>query len=150
MTHSPHSLPRKEAALILTPEALHDAEQALAKLDWGEDGLTRDEIHDLYPHLSPSIYLRLPASKRFTSVQDVLLNVADSPVRAEGEIPGESAESPEADSIEDGGPPAWGPDPLYSYKGKEDGGSAEDTEELFLPEENVTQDDTSGDEHDEE
>ena len=41
MTHSPHSLPRKVAALILTPEELTDAERALDELDWGEEGLTR-------------------------------------------------------------------------------------------------------------
>lgn len=136
MTHSPHSLPRKVAALILTPEELQDAEQALAQLDWGEEGLTRDEIRDRYPKLPSALYLRLPASKRFTSANDVLLNVADARMRAEGEIPGDSAESPEAESIADGGPPAYGPDPLFSYHGKEDGGSAEDTgESLPLEEE---------------
>ena len=62
-------------------------------------------------------------------------NVADSRERAEGEIPGDSAESPEAESIADGGPPAYGPDPIFSRHGTEDGGSAEDTEGLFLPEE---------------
>jgi hypothetical protein len=134
LSHSPHSLPRKEAALILTPEELHDAQQALAGLDWGEEGLTRDEIRDRYPKLPSALYLRLPASKRFTSANDTLHNVADSRDRAEGEIPGDSADSPEAESISDGGPPAWGPDPLYSNRGKEDGGSAEDTEGLFLPE----------------
>lgn len=134
MTHSPHSLPRKEAALILTPEELQEAEQQLAQLDWGEEGLTRDEIRERYPKLPTALYLRLPASKRFTSANDMLHNVADAQARAEGEIPGDSAESPEKDSIGDGGPPAWGPDPLYSNRGKEDGGSAEDTEELFLPE----------------
>lgn len=134
MTDSPHSLPRKEAALILSGEELHAAEQALAQLDWGGEGLTRDEIRTQYPKLPSALYLRLPASKRFTSANDMLHNVADAQERAEGEIPGDSAESPEAESIGDGGPPAWGPDPIYSYKGKEDGGSAEDTEELFLPE----------------
>ncbi len=134
MAHSPHSLPRKEAALILTPEELRDAQQALTKLDWGEEGLTRDEIRERYSDLPSALYLRLPASKRFTSAEDTLHNVADARSRAEGEIPGDSADSPEAESIADGGPPAFGPDPIFSYKGKEDGGSAEDTEELFLPE----------------
>ena len=143
MTQSPHSLPKKEAALILTSEDLHTAERELDQLDWGEDGLTRDEIRERYPKLPSALYLRLPSSKRFTSALDVLHNVADSETRAEGEIPGDSAESPEAESIGDGGPPAWGPDPLFSLEGKEDGGSAEDTEGLFLPEENVIEDDTS-------
>jgi hypothetical protein len=134
MTDSPHSLPRKEAALLLTSEELHAAEQALAQLDWGEEGLTRDEIRHQYPKLPPALYLRLPSSKRFTSANDMLHNVADAQERAEGEIPGDSAESPEADSIGDGGPPAYGPDPIYSHHGTQDGGSAEDTEELFLPE----------------
>ena len=135
MTHSPHSLPRKVAALILTPEELRDAEQALARIDWGEEGLTRDEIRERYPKLPSALYLRLPSSKHFTSEADVLHNVSDSRERAEGEIPGDSAESPEAESIADGGPPAYGPDPIFSRHGTEDGGSAEDTEELFLPEE---------------
>jgi hypothetical protein len=135
VTHSPHSLPRKVAALILTPEELTDAERALDELDWGEEGLTRDEIRARYPKLPSALYLRLPASKRYTSTEDVILNVADSRERAEGEIPGETADSPEAESIGDGGPPAWGPDPIFSIRGKEDGGSAEDTEGLFLPEE---------------
>lgn len=135
MTHSPHSLPRKVAALILTPEELRDAEQALAHIDWGEEGLTRDEIRERYPKLPSALYLRLPSSKHFTSEADVLHNVSDSRERAEGEIPGDSAESPEAESIADGGPPAYGPDPIFSRHGTEDGGSAEDTEELFLPEE---------------
>jgi hypothetical protein len=135
VTHSPHSLSRKVAALILTPEELADAERALDALDWGEEGLTRDEIRDRYPKLPSALYLRLPASKHFTSTDDVILNVADSRERADGEIPGDSAESPELDSLSDGGPPAWGRDPIYSRYGKQDGGSAEDTEELFLPEE---------------
>jgi hypothetical protein len=135
VTHSPHSLPRKVAALILTPEELAEAEQTLAQLDWGEEGLTRDEIREHYPKLPSALYLRLPASKHFISANDVFHNVADSKERAEGEIPGDSAESPEAESLGDGGPPAWGPDPIYSNRGKEDGGSAEDTEGLFLPEE---------------
>jgi len=123
------------AALILTPEELRDAEQALASIDWGEEGLTRDEIRERYPKLPSALYLRLPSSKHFTSEADVLHNVSDSRERAEGEIPGDSAESPEAESIADGGPPAYGPDPIFSRHGTEDGGSAEDTEELFLPEE---------------
>lgn len=136
MTHSPHSLPRKVAALILTPDELREAQQKLVQVDWGEEGLTRDEIRERYFALPQALYLRLPASKRFTSAEDVLLNVADARSRADGEIPGESAESPESESIADGGPPAYGPDPIFSYHGKEDGGSAEDTEELFLPEDN--------------
>ncbi len=135
MTHSPHSLPRKVAALILTPEELQAAEQALAQLDWGEEGLTRDEIRDRYPDLPSALYLRLPASKHFASAEDTLHNVADSRSRAEGEIPDEDSDSPVAESIADGGPPGYGPDPIYSNRGKEDGGSAEDTEGLFLPEE---------------
>lgn len=135
MSQSHHSLPRKEAALILSQEELQDAEKHLATLDWGEEGLTRDEIRERYPKLPSALYLRLPASKRFTSMNDMLHNVADAQVRAEGEIPEDSAESPEFDSIGDGGPPAWGPDPIFSNRGKEDGGSAEDTEGLELPEE---------------
>lgn len=135
MTHSPHSLPRKVAALILTPEELTDAERALDELDWGEEGLTRDEIRARYPKLPSALYLRLPASKHFTSAEDTLHNVADSRSRAEGEIPDEDSDSPVAESIADGGPPGYGPDPIYSNRGKEDGGSAEDTEGLFLPEE---------------
>ena len=34
---------------------------------------------------------------------------------------------PEAESLAEGGPPAWGPSPLYTIGGVENSGSAEDT-----------------------
>ncbi|MEO7002129.1 MAG: hypothetical protein ABI274_10105, partial [Ktedonobacterales bacterium] len=68
--------------------------------------------------------------RRFTSAQDVLHAASLAPSRAEGEYLGENPDLPEAASLADGGPPAWGPTPLTSIDAVEDGGSAEDRSTL--------------------
>ena len=48
---------------------LRDVRAALEHLDFGEHGLTRNELRDRLPDLPDVIYLHLPDSKRFTSAR---------------------------------------------------------------------------------
>lgn len=115
--------------LTLTHHQIEAAARALSQIDWGEDGLTRDQIREHYPALPRSIYLHLPSSKHFSSTAEVLQQAELAASRAEGEFMGANPDLPEEESIADGGPPAWGPTPLFTPGGVVDGGSAEDTEE---------------------
>jgi hypothetical protein len=118
------------ARLAITPEQVEAAARALSQMRWGPDGLTREEIRAHYPALPKPIYLRLPSSKRYMSAGQVLHDAEVAPSRAEGEFLGANPNLPEAQSLEDGGPPAWGPTPLFTPGGVVEGGSAEDTEGL--------------------
>lgn len=115
--------------LVITPEMLRATSEALTRLNWSS-GLTRDQIKKKCPQLAPAVYLRLPATKAFASPAEVLHDVGDAQSRAEGEYLGANPDIPEAESLAEGGPPAWGGDPLYSIGGIENSGSAEDTEGL--------------------
>ena len=125
----PESAPAPDM-LTITAQDAEDAVRGLLPLDYGEEGLTRDEIRDRYPALPLGIYLRLPASRRFTSARDTLHAASLAPSRAEGEYLGENPDIPDAASVADGGPPAWGPTPLDAVDGVEDSGSAEDRDIL--------------------
>ena len=103
----------------------------LMELDFGEDGLTRDQIRKRYRELPEAIYLRMPSSRHFLSAEEALRDALDARSRAEGDLLGAQPDLPERASVEDGGPPAWGGDPLLTRDAVEDGGSAEDTEGLF-------------------
>lgn len=116
--------------LVITRGVLQSTADALSKLDWSHGGLSRDQIKKAYPGLSPAVYLRLPATKHFASPTEVMHDVGDAESRAEGEYLGANPDIPEAESLDQGGPPAWGSDPLYSIGGIENSGSAEDTEGL--------------------
>ena len=118
------------SALVITRQEAQDAVVALTQLDYGDEGLTRNDIRKQYKGLAPGIYLRLPSSRRFTSAQDVLHAASLAPSRAEGEFLGEDPDLPEAESLADGGPPAWGPTPLTTIDATEDSGSAEDRSTL--------------------
>jgi hypothetical protein len=104
----------------------------LEELDWSH-GLTRDQIRRKYRDLPDIVYLHLPASKRFGSPEEVLRTAALSRSRAEGEFMGAEPGLPEAESLDEGGPPAWGGDPLFNPGAAVDGGSAEDREGLEEP-----------------
>lgn len=106
-------------------EATEAMMQALYALDWGA-GLTRNQIRRRYRGLPREIYLRLPASKHYYSSDEVLHDVETARSRAEGDFLGPAPDLPEAESLSEGGPPAWGPDPLFTPGGAVDGGSAED------------------------
>ncbi len=100
----------------------------LAQLDWAH-GLTRNDIKAAYPDFPQEVYLRLPDSKRFGAPEEVLRAARIAPSRAEGEFLGAAPDIPANLSVEDGGPPAWGEDPLLTPGATIDSGSAEDREE---------------------
>ncbi len=114
------------ARLALTPECVRAAARALDHLDWHQ-GLTRVQIRRKCPSLPAGIFLRLPDSKRYTSAVEVLHDAGVAASRAEGEYLGPNPDIPEDESLAEGGPPAWGPSPLYTVGGVENSGSAEDT-----------------------
>jgi hypothetical protein len=104
-----------------------DVRAALAALPWAH-GLTRTQIRRKWRALPKAIYLRLPDSKRYTSAEAVLHDAQIAPSRAEGEFlgPYPDLDVLEELSVDDGGPPAWGPDPLFTPGTAVDSGSVED------------------------
>lgn len=116
--------------LALTHEEIDATAAALRGMDFGTEGLTRDEIRDRYRALPKPVYLRLPSSKHFINALEVLQEAEIAPSRAEGEFIGANPNLPEAESIADGGPPLWGPTSLFTPGGVVEGGSMEDTEGL--------------------
>src|SRR5262249_35038813 len=115
---------RQEVPAV-TPDEVLDTLAALEALDWSQ-GLTRDQIRRKYRALPEPIYLRLPSSKHFTSPEEVLHDAGVASSRAEGDFMGPAPDLPDEDSLDDGGPPAWGGDPIFNGD-VQDGGSAEDT-----------------------
>ncbi len=121
------------------PDALHEisADELqttalhLMELDYGEDGLTRDQIRKRFRDLPEAIYLRMPSSRHFHSAEEALRDAADARSRAEGDFLGPQPDIPAQASVGDGGPPAWGGDPLFTLDAVDKGGSAEDTEGLY-------------------
>ena len=99
--------------------------QALGALDWSR-GLTRLQIKRKYRALPQAVYLRLPSSRRYHDPDEVLHDVAIAASRAEGDFLGADPDLPEAESREEGGPPAWGPDPIFTPGASVDSASAED------------------------
>lgn len=125
-----------ELQLHLTRGEVRQAAKALGGLDW-RHGLTRDQIRLAYQNLPLGIYLRLPDSKHFTSVGEVLHEAGVASSRAEGDFMGANPDYPVDESIADGGPPGWSDeDVLFTINARIDGGSAEDTES---PEEGETE-----------
>jgi hypothetical protein len=102
-----------------------DLRRALNALDW-EHGLTRRQVRRRYPLLPQSVYLRLPDSKRYHAADDLLHDAFISASRAEGEFLGPAPDLPEDEALDEGGPPAWGPSPLYTPGGSVDSTSTED------------------------
>ncbi len=91
----------------MSAQELHDL---LDRIDFG-DGLTRDEIRERAPGLPDSVYLYLPAAKRFRSADEVLRNTgANALARAEGEGEPPDLDMPTEEEIEEeGGPEGFGP-----------------------------------------
>jgi hypothetical protein len=117
-----------EPELEITAYDERQAIQRLGALEWPAEGLTRDQIRRKYHDMPSGLYLRLPSSKRYHSPAEVFHDVEVAPSRAEGDFIGAHPDIPEAESVADGGPPAWGGEPLFNVDGVEDGGSAEDRE----------------------
>ena len=117
-----------EPELEITAHEERQAIQRLGALEWPSAGLTRDEIRRRYRDMPKGLYLRLPSSKRYYSPAEVLHDAEIASSRAEGDFVGAHPDIPEAESVSDGGPPAWGGTPLFNVDGVEDGGSVEDRE----------------------
>jgi len=77
---------------------LENARALLDRLDYGEHGLTRNDMRTQLPDLPDIIYLHLPDSKRFSNTGEVLHEVHASPGRAEGEFIA-AADNTEADYV---------------------------------------------------
>lgn len=127
--------PRPQAAPDALKQLSDDEMETIAlhlmELDFGQEGLTRDQIRKRYRELPEAIYLRMPSSRRFLSAEEALRDAWDARSRAEGDFLGPRPDIPEQESVGDGGPPAWGGDPLFTLDGVEEGGSAEDTRGLI-------------------
>jgi hypothetical protein len=117
-----------EPELEITAQDERLAIQHLRAMTWPPEGLTRDEIRRKYRAMPKGLYLRLPSSKRYYSPAEVFYDAEIAPSRAEGDFIGAHPDIPEAESVSDGGPPAWGGTPLFHVDGVEDGGSVEDRE----------------------
>ncbi len=115
-----------------TSAAIAKVRPELEQIDWGEHGLTRQDLQDRLPDFPHVLYLHLPASKRFRNAAELIHAIDVDFDRAEGEFfdSAEAATLPDEREVrEDGGPPAWGQDPLLAG-GSEASGSATDTEGL--------------------
>lgn len=114
-------------------ETMGDVRRELAALDWSH-GLTRDQIRRKVRALPQSIYLRLPARKVYSDPATVVHDAEVAASRAEGEFMGADPDLPEEEALDEGGPPAWGPSPLFTPGGSVDGNSAEDRDPRDLNE----------------
>ncbi len=124
-----------EEQLTITPDEALEAAYALEGLDWRQ-GLTRDELRARYSDLPLGLYLRLPDTKKFHSVEEVLHEAGVAPSRSEGDFLGAHPDLPDAE--EDGGPPAWGDQSGVYAKGEvAESGSAMDEEGLLPGETNT-------------
>lgn len=87
--------------------------QQLRNVNFGQRGLTRNELRQQVPDFPEQVYLRLPDSKRYRSLDDVLDQTGwHSLSRAEGEFTDPLDSIPASGATDDGGPPAWGNSPL--------------------------------------
>lgn len=121
-----------DALTQMTHDELETVMLRLMELDYGEDGLSRDQIRKRYHDLPEVIYLRMPSSRHFRTAEEAMRDVLDARSRAEGDYLGADPTIPDQQSVEDGGPPAWGGDPLFTMDGTLEGGSAEDTQGLTV------------------
>jgi hypothetical protein len=117
------------ALAALSRDDLDTLALRLMDLDFGPEGLTRDQLRRRLKDLPEAVYLRLASSRRYLSADDVLRAAGSAPSRSEGDFLGPNPDIPEAESLDEGGPPAWGGDPLLTLDGIEESGSAEDTAE---------------------
>ena len=131
---TPEPQAEPDALTQLSADDLETVMLRLMEIDYGEDGLTRVQIRKRYRELPEVIYLRMPSSRHFLNADEAMRDVLDARSRAEGEYLGAQPDIPDADSVGDGGPPAWGGDPLLTVDAVEDGGSAEDTQGLTFTE----------------
>lgn len=108
--------------------AVDQARTALSPLNWS-GGLTRDDIRTQAPTFPYALWLKLPASKRFQSADEMLKYAVEAGARADGEFGDVVDVAEEREVLDLGGPPAWGDDPLLAGE-DQPGGSATDTQGL--------------------
>jgi hypothetical protein len=94
--------------------ALDAIRARLERADYGEHGVTRNDLRAQIPDLPEAIYLHLPDSKRLRSADEVLHEVRSSAWRAEGEFVGPDDLIPSEGAEADYGPAAYGDSPLVS------------------------------------
>lgn len=111
-----HTSPRPTLWQQAMSAGLINWQWQLAQLDWSHP-LTRTAMRDQWAALPDEIYLRLPASKSFTSAGTVVRFLFQR----------EADDLPEDWLVTShGGPPSWGRDPLVAGP-SHIGGSATDT-----------------------
>ena len=110
MTMKGYLMSQPEAAGHLSAAEAH---VMLEHLDYGERGLTRNDMRAQLPELPDAIYLHLPDSKRFSTADEALHEVARSAGRAEGEFVAANDETgSDAAPADEGAPAGYGNDPL--------------------------------------
>jgi hypothetical protein len=92
--------------------AMEQARRELEGLDYGAQGLTRNDLRAQIADLPDDIYLHLPDSKRFRGADEVLNEVNRSAARAEGEFIAAADNTPSEGAQADNGPAGYGDDPL--------------------------------------
>ena len=96
----------------MKPTALRDVRKELEQLDFSR-GLTREDVRREMPHLPNEVYLELPASKRYRSAGELVHDAVNAGYRSEGEVTPEDFDMFDSHGAEsDGGPSAWGEDPI--------------------------------------
>ena len=93
---------------------LESVREQLNHVDYGEYGLTRNELKERVAALPDTIYLHLPDSKRFRNADDVLHEARTAAARAEGEFIAADDNMPSDGAEADYGPAAYGDSPLVS------------------------------------
>jgi hypothetical protein len=99
---------------VVHPHDLEALRRQLASLDYGEHGLTRNDLRARIADLPDAIYLHLPDSKRFGSAEEILYEVRTSAARAEGEFIAADDNTPSDGAEAEYGPAAYGDSPLVN------------------------------------
>ncbi len=86
--------------------SLEHARVLLERLDYGEHGLTRNDMRAQAPDVPDIVYLHLPDSKRFANAAEALHEVRAAPGRAEGEFIAATDDTEDAEA--DYGPAGYG------------------------------------------
>lgn len=94
--------------------ALNALRTRLESLEYGEHGLTRNDMRVRMADLPDDVYLHLPDSKRFRNADEVLHEVRTSSARSEGEFIAPDDNTPSDGAEADYGPAAYGDSPLIS------------------------------------
>lgn len=97
---------------MMDSSTVEQARHELERLDYGEHGLTRNDLRQRIAGLPDAIYLHLPDSKRFRGAGEVLNEVQRSAARAEGEFIAADDNTPSEGAQADNGPAGYGDDPL--------------------------------------